>query len=59
MTAFFPATGKDLTSVLGAHPLQEAVHAFATAVMRLKRPLHGVLLLLGKNSRLEPAAHSP
>ena len=31
-------------AVLGAHPLEKTVDAFATAVMRLKGPLHKILL---------------
>jgi hypothetical protein len=40
MTALFPARSEDFAAVLRGHPFEEAVHALATAVMRLKCPLH-------------------
>ena len=41
MTTLFATRREDLTAVLGAHALEETVDAFASAVVRLKGPLHG------------------
>jgi hypothetical protein len=63
MTPLLTAARKDFAAVLGAHALHKAVHAFATAVVRLKRPLHLYFPYkstapskgLAKNSRLAAA----
>ena len=41
MTTLFTARREDLTAVLGAHALEEAVDALASSVVRLEGPFHG------------------
>ena len=40
MTPLFAATGENSAAVAGRHAFEEAVHALASAVVRLVRPLH-------------------
>ncbi len=40
VTALFTTGGEHFATVLGAHALEETVHAFAAAVMRLEGALH-------------------
>jgi hypothetical protein len=51
VAALFAASREDLTSVLGRHALEKTVDAFAATVMRLKSPLHLILLGVERKAR--------